>query len=118
VVPDEPVIYAGLAGTSLRTWVGQFYSTRLRARSPHAGGWPIKCISDLSATCVHFGECSDVKDAQRKMLNAFMSAVTPAARAHVLDAALPPPFANLEFVDSARRRRIERHGIEGAKAAR
>lgn len=116
-LPDEPVIYVGLAGTSLATRVGQFYSTRLGARSPHAGGWPIKCISDLSATWVDFGECTDVKDAEQKMLDAFMSAVTPEARASVLDPELPLPFANLEFVDSARRRLIKRHGIGGAKTA-
>lgn len=117
-LPDEPVIYVGLAGTSLRTRVGQFYSTRLGARSPHAGGWLIKCISDLSATWVHFGECTDVKDAELKMLGAFISAVPPESRAGVLDPELPLPFANLEFVDSVGRRRIKRHGIKGAKATR
>jgi hypothetical protein len=101
-LPDEPVIYVGLAGTSLRTRMGQFYGTRLGARSPHAGGWPIKCISDLSATWVHFGECTDVKDAELKMLDAFMSAMTSESRASVIDPELPLPFANLEFVDSAR----------------
>ncbi|MGH8997089.1 MAG: hypothetical protein ACRDYB_13855 [Acidimicrobiales bacterium] len=78
-LPDEPVIYVGLAGTSLRQRVGQFYRTRLGARSPHAGGWPLKCISDLNATWVHFGECTDVKDAELKMLDAFMSTVAPEA---------------------------------------
>lgn len=117
-LPDEPAIYIGRAGTSLEKRVGQFYSTRLGARSPHAGGWPIKCISDLSVTWVHFGECTDVKDAELKMLDAFISAVPPESRAGVLDPELPLPFANLEFVDSAGRRRIKRHGIKGAKAAR
>jgi hypothetical protein len=115
---DESVIYVGLAGTSLRTRVRQFYGTRLGARSPHAGGWPIKCISDLSATWVHFGECTDVKEAELHMLDAFMSGLTPESRAGVLDPELPLPYANLEFVDSDGRRRIKRHGIKGAKAAR
>lgn len=117
-LPYEPVIYVGLAGTSLRNRVGQFYSTGLGARSPHAGGWPIKCTSSLSATWVHFGECTDVKIAERKMLEAFMSMVTPEAQAGVLDPELPLPYANLEVRDSAGRRRIKRHGIKGAKAPR
>ena len=117
-LPDESVVYVGLARSSLNTRVGQFYGTRLGARSPHAGGWPIKCMAELSATWVHFGECSDVGKAERKMLDAFMTAVTPQSRASVLDPELPLPYANLEVIDSARRRRIKRHGIKGAKAAR
>ena len=38
-LPDEVVLYLGLAGTSLRTRVGQYYKTPLGARRPHAGGW-------------------------------------------------------------------------------
>lgn len=117
-LPDEPVIYVGLAGTSLRTRVAQFYSTPLGARSPHAGGWPIKCISNTNATWVHFGECNDAKVAEQKMLDAFMADVTPEAQAGVLDPELPLPYANLEVRDSAGRRRIKRHGIKGAKAPR
>lgn len=117
-LPNEPVVYVGLAGTSLRTRVDQFYGTRLGARSPHAGGWPIKCISDLSATWVHFGECTDVKSAELKMLDAFMSSVSAQTRKSVLDSDLPLPFANLEFRDRAKRRRIKRHGISGATAPR
>lgn len=115
---DEPVIYVGLAGTSLRARAGQFYSTRLGARSPHAAGWPLKCISGLSATWVHFGECADVKSAELKMLDAFMSSVSPETRTCVLDPDLPLPFANLEVKDSMKRRHIKRHGIRGATAAR
>ena len=115
---DEPVIYVGLAGTSLRNRVSQFYRTRLGARSPHAWGWPLKCISDLSGVWVHFGQCTEVKAAELRMLETFMSALTPMARENALDPDLPLPFANLEFRDSAKRRRVKRHGISGAKAAR
>ncbi len=117
-LPDETVIYVGLAGTSLQTRVSQFYRTRLGARSPHAGGWPIKCIGDLSATWVHFGECDKVRDTETDILGAFMSEVTPDARASVLDPGLPLPFANLEFRDSAKRRHVKLHGIKGATASR
>lgn len=117
-LPDEQAVYIGLAGTSLEKRVSQFNRPRLGARSPHAGGWPLKCLSDLSTTWVHYGECTNFKDAELKMLDAFMSAVAPDARASVLDPDLPLPFGNLEFRNSAKRRRIKRHGIRGATAAR
>lgn len=52
------------------------------------------------------------------MLYAFMKAVAPALRALVCDPDLPLPYANLEIVDSAERRRIKRHHIKGVKARR
>ncbi|TDL04459.1 hypothetical protein EUA04_22025 [Mycolicibacterium obuense] len=117
-LPDEPAIYVGLASTSLRNRVSQFYRTRLAARSPHAGGWPLKCIKDLSTAWVHFGECANVKVAERKVLESFMSALGPVARERTIDPELPLPYANLEIKDSSNRRRIKRHGISGAKATR
>src|SRR2546429_470324 len=36
---DETVLYLGLAGTSVRARVRQYYKTPLGARRPHAGGW-------------------------------------------------------------------------------
>lgn len=117
-LPDEPVIYVGLASTSLRSRMGQFYSTRLGARSPHAGGWPLKCLADLNKTWVHFAECDDVKAAERNMLQAFIAAATPQSIAAIRDPDLPLPYANLEVVDAAGRRRVKRHGIQGAKAPR
>ncbi|CAN5875896.1 hypothetical protein BH09ACT7_BH09ACT7_54270 [soil metagenome] len=117
-LPDEPVIYAGLAGTSLSVRIGQFYSTRLGARSPHAGGWPVKCLVDLDQAWVHFAECDDVKAAERNMLHAFMKAVSSQSLVAVCDPDLPLPYANLEVIDSAGHRRIKGHRIKGAKARR
>lgn len=117
-LPDEPVIYVGLAGTSLSKRIGQFYSTRLGARSPHAGGWPVKCLATLSQTWVHFAECDDVKTAERNMLQAFVKAASSQSLTEICDPDLPLPYANLEFIDSAGRRHIKRHKITGAKAPR
>jgi hypothetical protein len=75
--PDEPVVYIGLAGTSLRKRVGQYYRTQPGARSPHAGGWPVKCLAGLDQFWVHFAVCDDVDTAERTMLAAFVSSVTP-----------------------------------------
>jgi hypothetical protein len=75
-------------------------------------------MGDLNQAWVHFGECTDAKRAEREMLEAFMAAVTLKSRVAALDPELPLPYANLEIVDSAGRRRIKRHGITGAKARR
>ena len=75
-----------------------------------------RCLEDT--TWVHFAECEKLKTAKRNMLYAFMKAVAPASRALVCDPDLPLPYANLEIVDSAGRRRIKRHHIKGVKARR
>ena len=46
-LPDEGVLYVGLAGTSLRSRVSQYYKTPLGARRPHAGGWFLKTLANL-----------------------------------------------------------------------
>jgi len=45
-LPDEPIVYIGLA-TSLRSRVSGFYRTPIGARRPHAGGWLLKTLSIL-----------------------------------------------------------------------
>src|SRR5438105_3398685 len=37
-IPDEVVLYVGLAGSSLGRRLARYYATALGARSPHAGG--------------------------------------------------------------------------------
>ena len=38
-IPATTVLYVGLAGTSLKNRVAQFYTTKIGAAKPHAGGW-------------------------------------------------------------------------------
>jgi hypothetical protein len=111
---DEVIVYIGLAGTSLRSRVGQYYSTKLGARSPHAGGWFLKTLSVLDELWVHYAACDDPATAEHQMLSAFSAAVTPSVAAALPDADRPIPFANLEWP----KRRYKRHGIKGAKAPR
>ena len=113
-VPEVAIVYCGKAGTSLRTRVNQYYRTTLGARSPHAGGWPLKTLSNLADLRVHFAACQDPGGAETKMLDAFTAQVPPASRAGVSDPLLPLPFANLE---DGRGRRKD-HGIKGARAPR
>lgn len=111
---DEVVVYIGLAGTSVQSRVNSYYRTPLGARSPHAGGWPLKTLSVLSSLRVHFATCADPAAAEQKMLGAFADQVSSNARANLHDPAIPVPFANLEHAKGQRKQ----HGITGARAPR
>ena len=113
-LPDEVVLYIGLAGTSLAKRVGQYYLTALGARSPHAGGWFLNTLSVLSELHVHYAPSPDPARAEGRMLEAFRSSVSEQARVRLHDPERPLPFANLEWPA----RVYKRHGIKGAKAAR
>jgi hypothetical protein len=113
-LPDEVIVYIGLAGTSVRTRIDQYYATRLGARSPHAGGWFLKTLSVLDDLWVHYAAASDPDRAEAGMLAAFSAAVSPATAAGLHDSERLMPFANLEWP----KRRRKRHGITGAKAPR
>lgn len=75
-LPDEVVLYIGLAGTSLAKRVGQYYVTALGARSPHAGGWFLKTLSVLPELQIHYAGCSDPTEAEDQMIQAFCAGVS------------------------------------------
>ena len=109
-LPDECVLYIGLAGQPLRTRVRQYYKTRIGAAKPHKGGWWLKTLSVLTELHVHYAPTDDFKDAEEQMLRAFAAGVS-----HTTRAALPTgdpvmPFANLRDGDWQRKR----HSIRGA----
>lgn len=110
----ESVLYIGLAGTCVADRVRKYYSTRLGARSPHAGGWPIKMLADLDNLYVHVAAAKQPAVAEAAALTAFMAGISPSARAALSDPSLPLPFANLELSKGLRKR----HGIAGAKEPR
>lgn len=113
-LPDEPVLYIGLASTSVRTRVTAYYRTRLGARKPHAGGWFLKTLSDLDDLWVHVAPAADPAGAEDAMLRSFCSEVSGASRARLRDPDRPFPFANLEWPPGVRKR----HGITGAREPR
>lgn len=113
-VDGETVLYIGLASRSVRSRVTQYYGTPLGARSPHAGGWPIKTLAGLASLHVHVSPSEDPEGAERAMLDAFMAGVPAPVRAALSDPDLPLPFANLQFGQGIRKR----HGIYGARALR
>jgi hypothetical protein len=113
-LPDEPVVYVGLAGTSVRSRVNEYYRTRLGARKPHAGGWFLKTLSGLSALWVHYAAADDPDAAERLMLGAFCAGVSDESRGSLLDPERPFPFGNLEWPRGIRKR----HGIVAATEPR
>lgn len=111
---DEVIVYIGLAGTSVQARVNAYYRTPLGARSPHAGGWPLKTLSVMPALWVYYSASPDPAAAEQQMLDAFVSRVSAGTRAGLHDPTMPLPFANLEHAKGQRKQ----HGITGARAPR
>jgi hypothetical protein len=109
--PDEVVLYVGLAGTSVRQRVKQYYSTPLGARRPHAGGHFLKTLSSLNELWVHCAATEAPDAAEDAMLRAFVAGVSATSGNSLHDPTLPIPFANLEWP----RGRRKLHGITGSK---
>lgn len=107
----EPATYIGLAGTSVESRVRQYYGTKIGARAPHAGGWPIKML-DASQLWVHFGATSDPDVAERVMIERFGAGLPGDVRSNLIDPGRPLPFANLTLPRGARKA----HGFSGVKA--
>ena len=113
-LPDETVLYIGLAGTSLQRRVGQYYTTPLGARRPHAGGWFLKTLSNLDELAIHYATAADPAAAERDLLKAFIESIDGAAGNGLHDSSCPYPFANLVGPSGVRKA----HGITGARAPR
>ncbi len=111
----ETVLYIGLAGKSVARRVGQFYVTPLGARSPHAGGYPLKLLGNLGELHVHVATTPDPGKAELSLLEAFMAGVSGSARRDLVDPSLPLPFANLQLGERGPRKT---HGIEKARQGR
>lgn len=110
-LPDERVVYIGLAGTSVRSRLGAYYRTPLGARRPHSGGWFLKTLADLDSLYVHVAPAADPTTAEDEMLRRFCSGVSRTSRVSLADPDHPFPFANLEWPRGTRKR----HGIRGAR---
>ena len=113
-LPDEPVLYIGLAGTSVATRVKQYFATPLGARSPHAGGWFLKTLSNLTRLHVHYAAANDTNMAEDQLIKAFVGSTSARSKEALADRERPFPFANLEWPRGVRKA----HGITGARASR
>lgn len=113
-LPDETIVYVGLAGSSVSGRIGQYYRTPLGARAPHSGGWFLKVLSSLDELHVHCAPADDPARAESMMLRTFVENVSDTTRQSVADPTRPFPFANLEWPRGVRKQ----HGITGARAPR
>ena len=109
---DEPVLYIGLAGRSLRTRVRQYYRTPLGAAKPHSGGWWLKTLSVLDDFYVHYAVTGSCKEAEEDMLRAFAKGISKRSLEALPNGDPAMPFANLRNGDWHRRN----HGITGARS--
>lgn len=113
-IPESAVLYIGLAGTSVRKRVNQYYRTPIGHRSPHAGGWWLKTLADLDALYVHYAAAESPKSAEARLLNTFAATIQPPARRVLHDPERIAPFANIEVQAGIRKR----HGMTGYKNER
>jgi hypothetical protein len=121
-LPDEVIVYIGLAGArktrppggEVAHRVAEYSKTPLGARSPHAGGWPLKTLACLSELYVHYAYCDEVDDAEKACIGRFAEHVSESSLARLHDRVRVMPFANPEFP----RRNPKAHGIRGARAPR
>lgn len=113
-IPDEAILYIGLAGTSVRKRTNQYYRTSIGERAPHAGGWWLKTLANLDDLFVHFAAGDEPKIAEAKMLRRFAKSVPAAVRKNLHDSERIAPFANVDVQQGLRKR----HGLSGHKVER
>ena len=113
-VPGSAILYIGLAGTSVRKRVSQYYITRIGQRAPHAGGWWLKTLADVDTLFVHYTAADAPKSKEALMLRTFAAAVPPSVRQTLHDVERIAPFANVEVQAGLRKR----HGLGGYKKQR
>ncbi|QQQ63242.1 hypothetical protein [Paenarthrobacter ureafaciens] len=113
-IPESPILYVGLAGTSVRKRVGQYYATGIGKRSPHAGGWWLKTLADLENLYVHYAAASDPQKAEKHLLSTFAASVPATVKEALHDNERIAPFANID----AQRGLRKRHGLQGVKLSR
>jgi hypothetical protein len=107
-IPGEPVLYVGLAGTSVAKRVRQFYRTPLGDPRPHAGGHWIKTLATLATLRVWWAGTDDPARDEDALLIAFAGRVTAKPGRRLADPVLP--FANRQTAAGIRKV----HGISGS----
>ncbi|SDR63018.1 hypothetical protein SAMN05445850_8571 [Paraburkholderia tuberum] len=114
-LPDEVVLYVGLAESqSLSDRLGQYYQTPLGKRTPHAGGYFLKLLSNLHGLWVHYAASANPTHAESVIIGLFSSNVSDTAKRDLKDPVHPFPFANLEWPRGVRKV----HGLRGATERR
>jgi hypothetical protein len=102
-IAGETVLYVGLAGTSIRKRVGQYYRTALGNPGPHAGGHWIKTLSALDEMRVWWARSPEPHHTEGRLLVSFADRHPGAL-----------PFANRQGPAGSRKA----HGITGSTLPR
>jgi hypothetical protein len=113
-IPETPILYVGLAGTSVQKRVGQYYATGIGKRSPHAGGWWLRTLAELENLYVHYAAASDPQKAETHLLSTFAASVPATVKEALHDNERIAPFANID----AQRGLRKKHGLQGVKMSR
>lgn len=113
-IPQSAVLYVGLAGTSVRKRINQYYRTQIGQRAPHAGGWWLKSLDNLGDLFVHYAAADAPKSAEARTLETFAAEVQPSVRRALHDSERIAPFANVRVQDGT----LKRHGMAGYKLER
>lgn len=107
-IAGEPVVYVGMAGTSVAKRVRQFYSTPLGDPRPHAGGHWLKTLTTLATLRVWWAETDDPAADEDALLVTFGDRVSAKPGQNLVDPVLP--FANRQTATGIRKV----HGISGS----
>lgn len=110
-LPDDSVLYVGLAGTSVSRRVADYYQTRIGMKSPHSGGWWLKTLLDLDRLFVHYASTDNCVASENAMLQHFAANVPAETSGALHDPLNIAPFANVEV----RRRLYKNHGLKNYK---
>lgn len=113
-IPQSAVLYVGLAGTSVRKRINQYYRTQPGQRAPHAGGWWLKTLDNLGELFVHYAAAEAPKSAEARLLETFAAEVQPSVRRALHDSERIAPFGNVRVQDGT----LKRHGMAGYKLER
>ena len=111
-IPNERVVYIGLAGTNLRSRVRGFFRTPLGDPRPHAGGHWLKTLKGLSTCAIWWAETNEPDRYEAELLDAFEARARSSASGRA--AALVLPFANRQTAFGVRKP----HGISGSTLPR
>lgn len=112
-IPGSAALYIGLAGTSVRKRINQYYRTQIGQRAPHAGGWWLKTLGNLGELFVHYAAAEAPKSAEARLLATYAAEVHPSVRRALHDPERIAPFANVRVQDGT----LKRHGMAGYKLA-
>jgi hypothetical protein len=111
-IPNERVVYIGLAGTNLRSRVRGFFRTPLGDPRPHAGGHWLKTLNGLGTCSIWWAETDEPDRYESELLDAFATHARSSATGRA--AMLVLPFANRQTAFGVRKP----HGISGSTLPR